>query len=209
MSSRTPKKQGRRPKRNSARDVKPRQIRSNIIVSHRFRYTSTSGNPVTITQTNLLSACGVVGLVVNSTVNCIASTVRLREIEIWTPPAAQGSAATCSAQFSTSTGAESIEEVSDTTVSTAVPAHIKFRPSRTCIASFWDSPATGNTTPVLILTAPAGSIVDCLLDFILTDTFATPNVIGVVTDVVGTLYWLALDGPVSNQLIPTSLRTTL
>lgn len=60
------------------------------------------------------------------------------------------------------------------------------------------------------LGVPAGSIVDLVLDLVLADlpSTTTPVTTAVATATIGVTYYLALDGPSTNDLVPVSLFTT-
>lgn len=173
-------------------------------MSHRFRFTSTSATATAITPTSLLGACGAMGTVVNAFVTTIADAVRVNLIEIWSPPASQGAAATCSVDFLGFGNSPNVE-VSDTTVSVANPAHILTSPPAQSLASFWQ---VGGATTLFTITAPVGSIIDVHLSFILDDGGEVGQAIAVATSVVQTLYYLSLDPVATHRYTPVSLTTT-
>jgi len=174
------------------------------MLSHRFRFVSTSGTATSITPTSLLGAAGTIGTVVNSTVVPMMESIKIREVSIWTPPASQGAAATCSILWVGIANQANNQEVSDTSVSVATPAHVKSRPPRNSLASFWQQ---ASTTSLFTITAPSGSIIDVTLDMIVGDDENNIN-ISVTTNYVGATYFLALDGPSTHRFTPVSLTTT-
>ncbi len=193
----------REPRRNSGRGGRqPPQLRTNVILKHRYRFTSTSGTAQTIIDDDVVGIAGAVCSVANSTLNMIAQSVKIHEIEIWTPPASQGSAATCSVEW-LSTYSPSIE-VSDTTVSVSRPAHVVARPPEGSAASFWINP--GGTQNIMKLTAPVGSIIDLKCTHVLVDGTVGRSYT-VAAGTLGVLYYLPLDGA-SDVYVPTSLTTT-
>jgi hypothetical protein len=197
-------RRARQNKRSGNGGNKPPQIQSNVTLSHRFRFVSTSGTATSVTPTTLLGAAGTIGTVVNSRVVPMMESIRVREVSIWTPPASQGAAATCSVLWVGIANQSNNMEVSDTTVSTATPAHIKTFPPRNSLASFWQQ---ASNTSLFTVTAPSGSIIDVSLDMIVGDDENNITIF-VVTATLGATYFLALDGTSTNRFIPVSLTTT-
>jgi len=182
----------------------PPMISSNVRLSHRFRFVSTSGTATAITPTSLLGAAGTVGVIINSFVACINESVKLRSVEIWSPPAAQGGNATCSVDWVGFNNSPNVE-VSDTTVSVAQPAHVRTAPPAQSLAAFWQVAGSGT---LCTITAPTGSIIDVNLDLILSDDESALTTIAVTTDAVSVMYYLSLDPNATHRFTPVSLTTT-
>lgn len=195
-------RKGYRSSRNRAGEHPP-QLRTNVKVKHRYRFTSADGAAQTITDTDLIGIAGGVCRTANSVLSLIAASVKIHFVEIWTPPASQGAAATCSLQWA-STDPSPTEEVSDTTVSVSEPAHIRAVPPQGSLASFWLSPTGAKN--VMIITAPPGSIIDVKCTHVLMDTGAEGGTYSVASAALGALYYLPLDGA-SDKYIPVSLTT--
>jgi hypothetical protein len=181
----------------------PPQLRTNVIVKHRYRFTSTSATPQTIVDNDVVGIAGAVCSVANATLNLIAASVKIHSIEIWSPPASQGSAATCSVEW-LSTFSPTIE-VSDTTVSVSEPAHIRASPPSGSAASFWINPASAQN--IMKVMAPVGSIIDVKCTHLLIDEGTAGASYAVAAGTLGVLYYLPLDGA-SDVYLPTSLTTT-
>jgi len=180
-------------------------LRSNLIMSHTFRFTSASNSALAVTANSLIGVCGVKGTVLNTLTSALFDSVRVKSVKIWSPPSAQGAAVTCSVLWASGVNSPAVE-VSDTSVSTAVPAHITSTPPPQSLASFWQRSAA---TTIFTTVAPVGSIIDVALEMILSDddgglpvTFAT------ATAALGQNYYLALDGVAVHQYTPVSLTTT-
>ncbi len=184
-------------------DREPPQLRTNVILKHRYRFTSTNASPQTIIDNDVVGIAGAVCSVANSSLSMIAASVKIHSIEIWSPPASQGTAATCSVEW-LSTYSPSIE-VSDTTVSVSKPAHVKAQPPPGSAAAFWINP--GNVQNIMKITAPVGSIIDVKCTHVLLDTGTAGTSYAVAAGTLGALYYLPLDGS-SDTYIPTSLTTT-
>jgi hypothetical protein len=184
----------------------PPQISSNVVNRHIFRFAATGLFGGNITANFLLGAVGNICHVANTAVMSIAGSAKLHRVSVYSPPATQGAFSTCSLTWlSAQADAPSLLEVSDTTVSTAQPAHITTVPPKESGASFW---FTSSTDPLFHLDAPVGSIIDVDLFYVLNDTGVAGFASTVAAGTLGVMYWLALDGPANNKLVPVSLFTT-
>jgi hypothetical protein len=95
-------------------------------------------------------------------------------------------------------------EVSDTSVSAAYPAHLLARPPKNSNAAFWQ---TNSGNSIFVLTIPNDTVIDLSVDLVMSDQtdVATQSASSAATS---NQYFLALDGPGSNVLVPQSLNTT-
>jgi hypothetical protein len=204
----SPKSKSRRgkasPKTSKQNKNTPIQIRSNVELSHRYRFTSNNGGTTGITPTSMLCAAGTMGTVANTTVTSVFGAVKLNRIEIWSPPASQGSTVTCSVDF-VGLGNSPNREYSDTSISVTTPAHITCSPPPQSLASFWQFPST---TSLCNVTAPIGSIIDVVVSLIMNDQDITPATTSVATAVLGSMYFLSLDPNTTKHYPPVSLSTT-
>jgi len=183
----------------------PGQLKTNIMKRHKFRFLATSLFSGVLTSSQILGTAGGVCTVANTSLALKNYSMKVDQIEIWTPPSAQGSGATCSVEWIGSNNSPN-EEVSDTTVSVSKPAHLRSRPPARAIAGFWFVAATN--TSVMTIVAPAGSIIDLTLSLIEFDG-ETPVLRTVATGVLSQVYYLALDHGTSDLLVPVSLQTTV
>jgi len=172
--------------------------------SHKFRFVATSVFSGNIRQEDIGGALGTIATVTNSTVTLINETFKIKKVEMWTPPASQGAAATCSLNWIGGSFAPN-KEVSDTSVSVSFPAHIVSKPPPNSSASFWQNVA--GSTAMFTVVCPAGTIIDLSVSYIEGDDESV-NTSAVATAVLGHTYYLALDGPTTNLLVPVSLTTT-
>jgi hypothetical protein len=181
---------------------RPPQIKSNIIFGHRYRFTSTGAASIPITVALLRGVGGVVATSA-TTGTPIAFSVKVRSVEIWTPPASQGASATCSLEWSSGSTLDSTStvEISDTTMSTAEPAHLRTSPPKTSLASFWQHIGADQ---LFVITAPAGSVVDVSVQFIQNDNEASPTVVTLAGATTGNMYYMPLDGH-GGVMAPVSL----
>lgn len=94
-----------------------------------------------------------------------------------------------------------------TTMSIGNVTHMQASPLRTEVAGMWLSSET-NTTAVFQMTVPDGAIVDVEFEYTLYDNELAHTAIPITNlATVGFVYYLALDGPASNNLVPQALST--
>jgi len=144
------------------------------------------------------------GTATNTTVTAFNASVKVMKVEILTPPASQGANATCSVEWAGSVNSPD-REFSDTSVSTATPAHVSTTPPAQSLASFWQTASTGT---LFLITAPTGSIIDIVLSLINADG-ATTATSTVATAVIGTVYYMSLDPNATHRFTPVSLTSTV
>lgn len=210
MNNKSKKTNGRNTKQRNTQlsrgSENPPQLNSNIIKHHKFRFSVTSAFTGSVSIAKILGALGTVCTVVNTTVTAFNRSFKIRKIELWTPPPAQGSLATTSIEWLGSENSPS-REVSDTVMSVSRPGHIVMKPPKNSLASFWQQ---GNSNTVLFsLVAPVGTVIDFSVDYIEYDDEATNISIAVATGVLGNIYYLALDHGTSDKVVPVSLSTTV
>lgn len=181
----------------------PPQLSTNVKITHWYRFRSTDGAATGITQNDLRGIAGAVCTVANSAVSLIAISTKVHEIRIWSPPASQGAVSTNAIQWN-NVDFTAGPEVSDTTMSTAIPARIRARPPKGSAASFLLGSGTDN---ILVITAPAGSIIDVHCTHVLYDAQVAGTALTVAAGTLGALYYMPLDG-VSDVYLPVSLGTT-
>jgi hypothetical protein len=184
---------------------KPPQIQSNIRVTHKYRFLATASMSETISSLDIIGAIGTIGVSTTS-VTPFAESFKIKRVSIWSPAPSQGQTSTCSCEWLGTSQSPSIE-VSDSSNSVADVAKISTSPPQNSNAAFWQTPAIASVN-LFTLTTPAGSIVDLDLDFVLADDGAEAFGIAVATAVLQHPYYLALDGPTNNNLVPVSLTTT-
>jgi len=168
-----------------------------------LRFQNTAGSAVNVTGTNLAGACGGTCTVVNSVLTPWASSLRIRQVIVW--PAAAGFSALHWA-------AEATGLVPDTLIDRSIPTGIvstgavSFQPPKGSLAGMWRNSVDFANT-LFVLQSTVGSIVDVHVDYTLSTSFAGPA-ITIASGVVPQVYYLALDGPVSNKYVPIALTTT-
>ena len=180
-------------------------LQSNVQVTHTYRFRSTAGTASTITAEDVLGIAGAVCTTANSTLHLIAAAAKIHRVSIWSPPPSQGSVATCSlAWLDEYNNAKEVKEVSDTTMSTAVPAYLTTSPPQGSQAYHWISAGASNSMKI---TAPTGSVIDIHCTHTLYDAATNSETYSVASGTVGALYYLPLDGS-SDVFLPVGLQTT-
>lgn len=201
-----PRKQQRPARRSAATGrLQPPMLATNIRFRHRYRFDASADFSGTITFAEIAASMGTIGTVTNTTVTLLCNSLRILSVEMWAPPASQGAASTCSIDWYSTTNQPAFE-FSDTTISTAVPSHVQCRPPPFSLAAFWQPSNSGANAFTLV--APKNTIIDLTLEGILIDEDGLGDTLGVTTAVIGHPYYIALDGPSSNKLVPVSMVTT-
>lgn len=174
-------------------------------MSHRYRFTSTSGTATNITMTSIALAAGGICTVANSQIRSLFASLRVNFIEIWSPCASIGSFSTCSVDWISSGGQTNNVEISDTSTSVSFPAHILTSPPAGSLQRLWQR--VDVSTPMCTLVAPTGSIIDIHLSLVFSDQDIVTNAT-VATATLGTIYYLSLDDNSTHRFVPVSLNTT-
>lgn len=217
--NRSEKAKGRNPRQNSRKQrgparrgaatgssQNPPQFESNLKMNHKFRFmASSSETNFSITDSSIIGALGGICTVANSTVTNFAQSFKIRKIEMWAAPSAQGNASTVSVEWFGFGNSPNIEH-SDTTLSVAKNARVFSVPPPSSLASFWQK---STSTTLFLLSFPANSIIDITFDIMMADQETALETSAVTTATLGHIYYLALDQEAgSHILVPVSLNTT-
>jgi hypothetical protein len=194
--------------------IKPPQIVSNVRVTRVYRFRAAIATTQDISQNELINALGVMQTVVTTTATSIFNTVKVHRVSVWTPPDLSGSSAidrSCTITWNSAEGAviPSGIEVSDSTMSTAYPAHVSSKPPAGSIASFWLTAYSGTAALNLFTVAcGVGSIIDVHCTGIMGDTNSASNLSYTTTagPGLGVVWYPPLDGP-TDQYLPVGLQT--
>jgi hypothetical protein len=194
--------------------IKPPQIMSNVRVNRVYRFRAAIATSQDISQNELINALGVMQTVVTTTATSIFNTVKVHRVSMWTPPDLSGSSVidrSCTLTWNSAEGAviPSGIEVSDSTMSTAYPAHVSSKPPPGSIASFWLTAYSGTAALNLFTIAcGVGTIIDVHVTGILADTNSASN-LPYTTSAgpgLGVVWYPPLDGP-SDEYLPVGLQT--
>jgi len=186
----------------------PPELDITPVIGHTFRFRNSAAvTSQNITVGNLIGICGALGTVTNATVASIASSVKLRKIDIW-PSEDTSTQHNPEISFSTNYGT-----TSDRSKSKSIPLGISVtgamsaRPKRDTLAALWQNSSTTSSTLGVIYDLPAGSVVDVHVSFTLRNTQAGVSYT-VATAVLGTMYYLYLDGSTTHIFLPIALPST-
>jgi len=170
----------------------------------RFLASSALSN-TTITGQTIAGACGGICTTVNGFLTPWCSTIRLRRVTIW--PTVGSAAGVADITWATDGTLFVKDEFKVTTLPQAVTIHksVTSVPPSGTLVKFWQAATDTNT--IFTITAPGGSVIDVLIEFTLANEL-TGTTLGIVSGVLGTVYYLALDGPGGNKARPVGLVTT-
>jgi hypothetical protein len=184
----------------------PRIMLSQSVRDYTGRYVASTSGTYTINVQDVFGALGGICTVVNSKVASWTSSFRIKKVTLW--PSASSSAAVSGA-VSWATG--SANQIPDSIVDETIPqgttlsrglAHV---PPKQSLAAFWVNYNSGAN--LFTLTVVAGTVIDLQVETRLSAQYP-PTLSTVAAGVVGSVYYLSLDGPASNKLIPVVLPTT-
>jgi len=181
-----------------------------IRASHVFRFQATGAGPSNITGVDIIGSLGVYTKVANTSTSPMFTSFRVKRVRLWAPPSAVGSVASCSLDWWPGSGLVNNPNMffSDTSLAPDFPAYVDVAPPRGSLAGFWVN-ENGAGSILFQLGYPANTIVDVHVDFCSDDDeTASTDTIAVATAAIGQQYWLALDGPSVNNLVPVGLITT-
>jgi len=190
----------------AARSSLPPRIDATVVVRHRFRFNVTSASAVSVTNATLLGALGGICTVANTTVKGWVGSYRLRSVTVW-PGALTTSQTSAQLQWGAGTSSQArdqsmIESIPEGVTSTS---GLVFVPPPEALASMWVLSNASMT--VFTAVCPVGSILDLSVEMTLSNV-ASGVSSTVAAGVLGTAYYLALDGPSGNLYKPIGVPTT-
>jgi hypothetical protein len=199
------------------RALHPPTLKTTIQFTHRFRWVSRNAtndyeNLSSITAAQLLRLL-VQGQSLGGSASIIRS-VRIRDAEIWGTAVADVTGnnsnypATVYLEYPNSSnlglGGPDIRK-SDTSIGTAIPAHVRYPPPRGSLASMW---LNDSSNVVIAIFGPRNSILDLTLDIVLEDT-TNVKTAGTTGAATAANYLLAIDhGGGGYFWVPQSYSTT-
>jgi hypothetical protein len=189
----------------------PPVLQGTPTLSHTFRFVATGTGTNAITYGGIAAIGPCVGYIANSAVLPLASSVKVKKVEVWCPAAAAGEASANVVWLANAANQFVPDgEKLRTVLGTATPGYVLSRPPRKSLASDWFNPSGMPNTEFLSISCPAGSIVDVTLSFRISNELA-PTARPVSTGAIGNVYYLALDNAVAagtHNLVPYGLPTT-
>ncbi len=178
---------------------------SNYVVPVHLRFSVGSGPGSTnVRASDIIGALGIMAATA-TTAYPFFKCVRLKKVEAWGNTDNTNLLGTVSILYgNTSENIEGLREYSDSTVSSAVPAHVVCSPPPASFPSFWHTNA--DTNLLFTFYYPDSAIIDVYVDAILQDSNAASTAITVAGATAGVVYYQPLDGdggvltPVSRNL---------
>jgi len=183
---------------------RPPMFKPNILLTHKYRFTSTALFSGPITGKQILGSLGTVCTFANTNVRTICSAFRIIKIEAWATPATLGTPISVSINWAGGQYDPPIQ-ISDTSSSNE-PAHFKVTPPPHTSLSFWQTPIVTDLT-MFNLNIAAGTILDLTVESLIADESNGLSVT-VATGTLGAPYYLYLDGGATHLLLPTGLVST-
>jgi len=149
----------------------PPSVSAALSGTHTFRFiATTAGYSGPVTFNDLFTVPGFIssGGAAGNYTTC--SAVRVRKVEMWAPMLA-ATPTTCSLTWAGEKRAPS-RELTDTTMSTAEPAHLVSAPPKGSFPDMWFNTADAgvNNDTVFSITVPIGAVVDVTLTFQYSDS---------------------------------------
>jgi len=175
-------------------------------VSHVYRFQVASSGSYTITGAGIAGALGVMAYGIAS-VGTWASSFKIRKVTVWPSPS---SSAVSGATLAWAAG--TISQEKDVLVDRTLPSgvsvtdSVSFAPPASTLAGMWLS-LLAFSSDIFVIDVESGSIIDLAVSYTLSNSFSTDGIV-VASAVVGQPYYLALDGPASNKIVPVGLPTT-
>jgi hypothetical protein len=169
----------------------PRQFQASISKSHRFRFITTAAIDASVTSVNLAA---FQSLVVSSTsVTPLIDRVKIQSVEIFGSMGQSLAPVTVSLEWVNPSGAfgSSTKIHTDTSMTASSCAYIKCVPDARSISGQWVNVDVANYV-LFKMVAPINSIIDIVLQFVLSDGAATNPLAGTFTAPVNSIGVLAL-----------------
>jgi hypothetical protein len=187
----------------------PPEFQCVLTVRHKYYFlVEVSGVAnVSINDRYIRGAIGGICTVANSKVMPWAGSIKLHSIVLW-PSAVSGSSGACDLYW-VSTGTEFIKDDEKFRVlpeGITETGPLKFTPPAKSLAGEWISDS-GSATNLAGLSAPNGTVVCLDVSFTLANNI-TAVLATVASGTLGSVYYLALDGPTSNLVVPLGVPTT-
>lgn len=185
----------------------PPELNATPVVGHVFRFQNTADiTTVSITVGNLIGICGTIGTVTNTTVASVASSIKLRRIDCW--PGISTGEHNPEISMATNYGTTSDRSTTKTIpLGVTVSGAFSVRPKRDSLAALWQNSSTTSSTLFTIYDLPKGSVVDVHLTFCMRNSQNGVSYT-VATAVIGTMYYMYLDGPSTHLFTPVALPNT-
>jgi hypothetical protein len=189
----------------------PPQLNNSVALTHVFRYfVATTAAPVSVSVQDMLGALGGICSVGNSLLKPWSSSFRIHSVTAYPSTAAAAPNENFCALWwnaGPSFQQKDVEESKDVPQGVTMTAPVRFTPPGKTLAGDWLACTATGSTNLFSMFVSAGSIIDLHVSFTLSNQFI-PATMTIGTGTLGTIYYLALDGPSSNTIVPAHLPTT-
>jgi len=188
----------------------PPQLNTTPTFRHTYRFrvtTAVTSQPVTLGS--IMGALGGMVTVANSAFATWTSTFQIRRFVAWPPQNAGADLVYLNWSAAATSGYVKDEQMIQTLPDgITVTKGMVFRPPAKSLASDWLSNGLAATVQVVYITAPAGAIIDLEVAQTLVNSLNNINLSITVGAVLGSVYYLALDGATANKIQPFGLPST-
>lgn len=185
----------------------PPQFAPSILIRKKLRFQAVAAGTTTLKYNSF----GDLHCVATGTTSAyaLASSVRVRKIEMWGPMSSTLVPVTVSLDWTGSSSPGSFgpsNKVSDTSMGSSEPAHVVSRPPPGSQIAQWFDGSSGSQ--FCVLSYPAGTIIDLDYEYVVRDDgTAQPVITAVVGATVGANYIRALDNQSGTNLPPIGYPT--
>jgi hypothetical protein len=197
----------KRGRRSGNQSSLPPEVNLVHTVSTVLRYSAVVGGANLVTTPNVINACGGMAST-TSLIRPWATSFRIKSVVLFSPSSTTVDD-TLSLEWNSGFSAFIKDEIRNMTTPTGMtlPQKIVYRPPKESLAHGWIS--NGSSGGIMTITCPAGTVVDVHIDYtIFAGGLTQTSGFGTVSTVtVGVIYYVALDGTATNNLIPLVLPT--
>lgn len=188
----------------------PPELSTTPTLSHTFRFRAHSALVgVGVTAESLLGICGGVCTVINSTIRHTASSLKISHVHAWLPGSLTGNDSIFIDWAAAGFGGRGPDKGRLITIPDGVTVtdRLDFKPPPDSLCQFWYNTSLTGSTVLFVVSAPTGSVFDVHVTYTDSASLAGYNST-IASGVVGSRYYLALDGPASNLIRPLGVPTT-
>jgi len=182
----------------------PPPFQLNPKYSRTIRFLTTSV-AATVSVIELFGVLGGICTVANTTISLCASSLRIRELRIWPSSASTGESVSVE-WFSTLDSRTPDEDVArNIPGGIMVTGCLAYRPPKKSLVGDWINVTATSSANLFNITVPSGCVVEVDLDWTMPLEYSTSSTLyqqTVTTGNLGNYYYLALDGPTSNKIVP-------
>jgi hypothetical protein len=199
------------PQRAKGGSSLPPQLNNTMTVHNKIRYfVGTTSSPVSCSVQDMLGALGGTCTVANSLFKPWSSSFKIESLTCYPSTASTAPNENFCALWwnaGPSFQQRDVEESKDVPQGVTATGAVVFRPPKSTLAGDWLACTAAGTTNLFTMFVSAGSIIDLHVSHTLSNQFI-PATMSIGVGVLGTIYYLALDGPLSNTIVPAHLPTT-